>query len=184
MELQEVKAINGVLHYYHNGRWFPVKIVGMGAGGTRRITNNTISGGDTIESGTFTLSADGMEYTSSPGGVILTNPGTNPTLTIPTIKKAKLIFFNTVTTSGFPIIVSDGRTDGSINNNIHNTDSGIVTSYQDNSIDTSKASGLGEIATRGSVFVIGSNSFDIIFALIGPGGIGLPIRVQWHAITG
>ena len=46
----------------------------------------------TIESGTFTLAADGMSATINgvDAGAALTNPGTNPILTITTTKKLKL----------------------------------------------------------------------------------------------
>lgn len=50
MQLQEVKAINGVLHYESNGQWFPIRIVGNFGGGRRSSSSSGggIGGGGTL----------------------------------------------------------------------------------------------------------------------------------------
>lgn len=55
---------NGLFYESDNGQWLPYRIgTYAGGGGKKTIIKNISGGGDTIEDGTFTLSADGSTST-------------------------------------------------------------------------------------------------------------------------
>ena len=67
------------------------------------ITAIESDGGNTFESKTFVLSADGTSIVGSDTGITLSNPGANPTITIPTTKRLKLARFHSVGGSRYSI---------------------------------------------------------------------------------
>ncbi len=125
---------------------------------------DTLGVGSTFESGTFTLSANGLTAT---GGTLI-NPGANPTLRITTTKKLKLWHGRTFETGNLNNN-DDGRSDGIIQNSGGNTINCI-------SVDDS---GLPANGWTGLITAIADTSFDITFTQI---GAGLAITGQMHLI--
>lgn len=117
------------------------------------------SGGVTVVGGTFSLAADGLSAT----GGVLSNPGTNPVLTITTTSKVKLAHFN-VRGSGFG---SYGKDDGVVADSI-NTNANGTQNDLSNSINAGASGKVGNGWT-GKITQKTATSIAISFVQVGAG---------------
>jgi hypothetical protein len=123
-----------------------------------------------VESGTFSLDANGNGSPSTvPNPIVFLG-----TQTIPTIKQAKLIFFNAADVNDFST-GSDGKSDGNFDNNLTST-TGVITIDQLRSINVGGFSAAG---WTGVVSAINPTNFVISWTRV---GISRDVLVQWHAI--
>ena len=146
-------------------------------GGTQyRLSSFNLSGGGDIERGIFTLNAAGTVAT----GGVLTNPGANPTLTIPTTNKLRLAHFHTRDTGLF-LISSIGKDDLLLRDCVYS----LATDGSYSDIDNSIRIGFATLVSfpngwTGRITAIGATSYAITFTKVGG---GLDITGQWHGIT-
>ena len=129
-------------------------------------------GGNTFESKTFVLSADGISITGSDAGITLSNPGANPTITISTTKRLKLGFFHITGGGRYSI----GKSDGTLHNSIGVGSTNTLGS-QTKCIDIAS----GGNGWTGLISAINATTFDITFTQVGS---GLAITGQMQLIEG
>lgn len=140
----------------------------------RYIKNIFGAGGNTFESKTFVLSADGTDITGSDAGITLEVSGAAAKIRIPTTKTLKLAHINvkTPTDSG-----SNGTDNGIIANSISLAPTAGLSIAQTVSINVDA---LGDGWT-GKITIITSTYFEITFTQV---GAGLAITGQMHLIEG
>jgi len=140
-------------------------------------TAPSFTGTTTIESGTFTLAADGLSAT----GGVLTNPGATPTLEITTTKKLKL-WQGICIKTGQPVNYSDGRSDGIIqNSNGAGINGSTVSVDSSNCIHVQEGNPGDQWVGQILLADITDTSYKIKFTQVGS---GLAITGQWHGIMG
>lgn len=188
MQIGDLKFFNGTIYYLNEqNQLVPLRIGGVGGGGGGLSRSSVISlinqfggVGVNIESGAFTLAADGMSATINgvDAGANLINPGANPTLTITTIKQLELGHFQWGN-SPFGTGAGTGKGNLSAQSSVYKDENQNMIFDSSNCIYLFGA-GSGD-GWSGLITAISTTSYSITFTQISSGD---NLNCQWHAITG